>query len=232
MSRAGSTLIEAIFALMLGTFVVLLCLQTTVQLNRAQRRLASRKEAVESLRVLRHVMRRELAHTGSIVRPESDSLSLRAFRGLALPCAEVVDTVDLVVAYRGDRLPDPSKDSVELSYADGSVLYADLTGSRVSSEPCGTAESSDRVLAWRIDQPLSAPSVLARVFERGSYHLAGSALRYRRGASGRQPLTPEVWSDSRSGWRVENDRIIVTVTPSDSAAGAGWSGFLSWVYPR
>ncbi len=231
MSRAGGTVIEAIFALTLGLFVVMLGLQTAAQVNHAQRRLDSRKEAIESLRVLRHVMRREFAHTRAIAPPASDSVALRAFRGLALLCSQTFEPGRLVVAYRGDRLPDPSKDSVEFTDADGGVLYSDLIGSGVSSDSCGAADSTEMILAWHLDRPPVVPVVLARVFERGSYHLTGSALRYRRGVSGRQPLTPEVWTDSQSSWRTEDGRIVVTVTPSDSVAGAAWSGFLSWVYP-
>jgi hypothetical protein len=33
--------------------------------------------------------------------------------------------------------------------------------------------------------------LLARVFERGSYHLEDRAIRYRLGEAGRQPLTAE-----------------------------------------
>jgi hypothetical protein len=39
--------------------------------------------------------------------------------------------------------------------------------------------------------PEPTDPVLGRIFEGGSYHFSGGALRYRRGAGGRQPLTPE-----------------------------------------
>jgi hypothetical protein len=72
--------------------------------------------------------------------------------------------------------------------------------------------------------------VLARLFERGSYHLTGSALRYRRGGSGRQPLTPEIWSSSTS-WDVALERLGVEIVPADGA-GEPWSGFLAWLGPE
>ncbi len=51
--------------------------------------------------------------------------------------------------------------------------------------------------------------VLARLFERGSYHVSGAALRYRRGRGGRQPLTPEVFDTPPSGFVKEGGSLAL-----------------------
>ncbi|HIF20809.1 MAG TPA: hypothetical protein EYQ27_02630 [Gemmatimonadetes bacterium] len=57
-----------------------------------------------------------------------------------------------------------------------------------------------RLKSWRLSVTPDEPVVLARLFERGSYHISGKALRYRRGGAGRQPLTPEVLDTPPSGF--------------------------------
>ena len=128
--RAGGSVVEAIVALALGLFVVQLCLTTAAQVRRSALRLADRQEVLVSLRIVRHVLRSELGHADA-TRDWSvagDSLWLRAFRGTGLVCPDSPSPSEWVVAYRGERPPDPSKDSVEVTYPDGAVLYADLTG--------------------------------------------------------------------------------------------------------
>ena len=232
MSQCGGTLIEATIALALGVFVVHLGLETTARLSRAQLRLEARDDAIVSLRVLRHVMRRELAHGRFLGPLSSDSVTVRAFRGVGVVCERSSGVSEYVVAYRGDRVPDVAKDSLELTYPDGTILYSDLIGSRASSRSCAIADSMESVLSWDVETSLPAGAVLVRLFERGSYHLSGSALRYRRGASGRQPLTPQVWSDAGTAWRVQGGRVVATVLPSDSAGGNAWTGSLSRIDPR
>lgn len=229
--RAGGSVVEAIVALALGLFVVQLCLTTAAQVRRSALRLADRQEVLVSLRIVRHVLRSELGHADA-TRDWSvagDSLWLRAFRGTGLVCPDSPSPSEWVVAYRGERPPDPSKDSVEVTYPDGAVLYADLTGIGSASESCGVPDPTEVVSLWRIDPPLPAGPILVRVFERGSYHFSGSALRYRRGGGGRQPLTPEVWSDARTGWRLEGGRLSVELTPVERGVGPPWTGFLAWI---
>jgi hypothetical protein len=132
----------------------------------------------------------------------------------------------LVVSYRGDRAPDPSKDSVLLVTGTGLSVVRALVGTGAASTPCPTwAGASTR---WRLDLGAPARVVVARLFERGSYHLADAALRYRRGASGRQPLTPEVWTAATT-WDLNPDRIGVALVPSTS--GPPWNGFVAWRFP-
>ena len=60
---------------------------------------------------------------------------------------------------------------------------------------------------WTIEPPVTG-ALVARIFERGSYHVVGRALRYRRGLGGRQPLTPNVFDDDRSGMEARLDRVV------------------------
>ena len=100
--------------------------------------LAARADELVALRVSRHVLRRELRHglPGRDWSVDADSLSLRAFRGTAIVCAADSVAAEVVVAYRGDRAPDPSKDSVLLVTADGRSAVRALTGTGVASTPC------------------------------------------------------------------------------------------------
>lgn len=230
-ARAGVSMIEAIVALTLGLFVVHMGLTAVVELRRAGVRLAARQDALLSLRIARHVLRRELGHSDA-VRDWSvggDSLSLRAFRGMGLLCEEPSSSTGWVVAYRGERAPDPAKDSLEVTYSDGSVRYADLIGVGAAAEACGTPDATEVTFVWRTEPPLGDGAVLARIFERGSYHVSGSALRYRRGGGGRQPLTPELWSDEASGWRLGGGRVALELVPRSPEAGRPWSGFIAWL---
>ena len=94
---------------------------------------------------------------------------------------------------------------------------------RFETELAKIATADERIIR------LNVAMVVARLFERGSYHLSDATLRYRRGASGRQPLTPEVWSVA-TGWRLSGQRLGVAFTPARTA-GSTWSGFLAWLAP-
>jgi hypothetical protein len=125
---------------------------------------------------------------------DSDSLPLRAFRGWGPVCGPGTGPRDIVVAYRGERATNPAKDSVLIFTADG-WHQADLTRRASGASSCG-ADLGGRYETWTLDPPISG-ALVARVFERGSYHVSGGALRYRRGLGGRQPLTLDVF-DERS----------------------------------
>jgi hypothetical protein len=116
-------------------------------------------------------------------------LTLRAFRGTAEVCPARRTATGGVVLYRGIRLPDPTKDSLLVLTAPGSWHTLHLVSRE--EEPAGCPGwPSDGVERWRWEPPLD-DVLLARVFERGSYHLEDRALRYSSGVGGRQPLTPE-----------------------------------------
>ncbi|MDA1103771.1 MAG: hypothetical protein O2956_09275 [Gemmatimonadetes bacterium] len=230
---AGTTLIEAIVALVLGLFVLHLGLDTVGALRRSQARLESRQDALVALRVARHVLRTELGWADGTRdwSADVDSLSLRAFRGTGVICGTVSST-EVTVAYRGARAPDPTKDSLEVLYADGTVRYVALAAALAPGGAavvgCEALAEDGAIGSWRFEPALPPGPVVARVFERGSYHLTGSALRYRRGASGRQPLTPEVWIDASTGFRLDGTGVVLEVTPRTDA-GPPWRGLLSWV---
>lgn len=229
-TRAGTSLPEALVALLIGLLVLQMGLASLARLRAAQADLSARADALVALRVGRHVLRRELRHglPGRDWDATADSLGLRAFRGTGIVCASDSTAAELTVWYSGDRAPDPSKDSVLLVTGEGDVGVRTLVGTGAAPSPCpGGGGASSR---WRLDRAAPSGTLVARLFERGSYHLADAALRYRRGASGRQPLTPEVWSPA-SGWRISTERLGVGVVPS-RGGGGGWSGFLAWRMPQ
>ena len=228
-SRAGISAPEAIVALLLGLVVVHLGLTTLAHLRTVQIRLATRADGLVAMRVARHLLRRELRYgrPGEDWSAYDDSLSLRDFRGTALVCPHGTTTVELTVSFQGDRRPDPSKDSVLLIDAEGRREVRALAAVAAAAGPCGSTAAAD-LDTWQLDAVVPAGSVVARLFERGSYHLNSSALRYRRGASGRQPLTPEVWS-SATGWTRSGGRLGLEVQHRDASAGQSWSAFLAWM---
>ncbi|MEQ1857834.1 MAG: hypothetical protein ABL963_15375 [Longimicrobiales bacterium] len=227
----GATMVEAIVALLVGLLVLQLGLSTLARLRSAQATLSSRADALVALRIGRHVLRQELRH-GVPARDwiaDADSVSLRAFRGTGLVCGSDSLTASVEVTYAGQRAPDPTKDSVLLVTADGLQTVYALVGAGATTSACagGVPAPPSR---WRLDRPAPPDVVVARLFERGAYHLSGAALRYRRGASGRQPLTPEVWS-ALTGWTASTQSLGVRLVPSPGR-GAPWSGFLAWQLPE
>jgi hypothetical protein len=227
LGRRGVSLPEALVALVLGLFVVLLGLQSLKRLESARRRLVARTDALVALRVSRHVLRRELRNTmfGEDWIVGGDSLALRAFRGTAIVCGSE-PPMGVLVSFTGERAPDPAKDSVLLLGSDGAAEVRALTGVGAASASCAGPDSAGAA-TWQLDAPAPPGAVLGRLFERGTYHLSGSALRYRRGASGRQPLTPEVWS-AAARWTGGAGWVGVELPPRDTLAGRGWSGALAW----
>lgn len=224
--EAGMSVPEALVALLLGLLVVQLALSSLARLGALRARLSLRTDALVALRVSRHVLRRETRHGSEGVDwgVAKDSLWLRAFRGAAVVCANDTASATLVVSYAGDRSPDPTKDSVLFVAADGAREVRALVGVSAVAPPCSGPGAS---ASWRLDRGAPAEAVVGKLFERGSYHLVDAALRYRRGASGRQPLTPEVWGGT-SAWVATGRRVGVELVPRDSAYGPPWSGFLSW----
>lgn len=229
MSTRGISVPEVLVALLIGFVVIHLSLDTMARLRSAQARLAARADGLVALRVTRHVLRSELrrGRPGEDWQVGGDTLGLRAFRGTALVCPRDSVSDALQVSYEGVRWPDPSKDSLLLLTAHGGTVLRDLVATGAPSASCAL-ETPGSPSTWLLDSAAPADVVLARLFERGSYHLSGSALRYRRGLSGRQPLTPEVWS-SASRWSTSADRLGIDLVPRESEAGRPWAGFLSWI---
>ena len=111
----------------------------------------------------------------------------------------------IVVAYHGERAANPVKDSVLILTAEG-WRRADLTGRASGPRSCGMDLGGDAEV-WTIDPPVTG-GLVVRIFERGSYHVSGGALRYRRGRGGRQPLTLDVFDRDRSSIEAQVDRVI------------------------
>jgi len=199
--RRGGLALEALVALLLGLLVTVAFTAVAVASLRGLQALQGRSEALELVRTVWVVLDEELRQ-GRVeknwdVAASGESVRLRAFRGMARICdTEMDDESDWVVAFRGRRLPDPGRDSLLVLGADGG--WRSFALEHVTPSSGCEAEVGEVVQRWRWSSGVSPPPVLARTFERGEYHLADGALRYRRGSAGRQPLTPERLSDESS----------------------------------
>lgn len=114
----------------------------------------------------------------------ADSVRLRAFRGGGRVCDAEGESIWIV--YGGVRRPDPAKDSVLVigqreTQALGVVSYSE-------SSACGGS------IQVAVADTLAPRAAYALLFETGTYVLADGAVRYRRGESGRQPLTEPLLS--------------------------------------
>ncbi|MBI4408665.1 MAG: hypothetical protein HY561_03080 [Gemmatimonadetes bacterium] len=198
--RAGFSLAETSVTLALAS-VILAALAGAVQTaERLARNQAERVAASEALRVAEVVLGAELRalepreDLGAVAR---DSLPLRAFRGVSLICARSADTV--WVRYRGSRDPEPSKDSVLVLDRDALGRALSLADDANGGVLC-PADADETLRRWTLPLAGLAPALLL-LFESGSYHLAGQALRYRRGAAGRQPLTTDAFDPLGTGFQ-------------------------------
>jgi type II secretory pathway pseudopilin PulG len=189
--RAGATLLELLVTMAVMTLLgAALCGLLITQL-RVARSLTDRAQAGEAVRLTAAVLQGEARRLAAAdVRAIAvDSLAIRAFRGIGVPCHSAGSTVH--VRYRGDRLPEPSKDSVlAVGTGAGSSAVA-LLDSRPGSHTMCRAGSGERVMQLRLAEPIDSAAVVL-VFESGRYFISNRALRYRLGAEGRQPLTAEL----------------------------------------
>jgi hypothetical protein len=183
--------LEALVALLLGSLVVALSVGTFARQRAAQAGLTHRAEALDARRVARHLLRRELRGGDGSEEVGDDTLALRAYRGVGVVCAAGLSARELVVRVEGVRAPEPAKDSVRVRGMGGAPRVLALVARRSDPTACPGA-SRGMVERWRLSGAVPAAPLVARYFERGSYHLDGAALRYRRGAAGRQPITPQV----------------------------------------
>lgn len=217
-SRAGASLAEALVVLVLAALLVHLAWTTLREQSRAARRAAEVADRLEVARAGRFILDGEL-RAGVAGRdwtePRDDTLAVRAFRGLAVPCLAPTGGWNGTVRYRGVRRPDPAKDSVLILEADGGWRALALDDAWVGEEPpCSAAVDGPEWTTerWGLGEGGAAapePPVVVRLFEHGSYHLADGALRYRRGRAGRQPLTPELLDDEISSLVVHPDEGLL-----------------------
>jgi cell division protein FtsB len=144
----------------------------------------------ETLRAARSVLTaelRDLVNT-DVHAIAGDSVALRVFRGWGVTCSTANGVS--AVRFHGLRDLDASKDSLLVVGAEQAWAFTGGNDAGV----CGASEHSINV---RTASPLSRGSILM-FFETGAYHLANSALRYRRGSEGRQPITDELLDDRAS----------------------------------
>lgn len=212
--RTGGVLLETLIALSLGVMVLGASFTVLTSVLRWSRVLAGRAEGLELVRTVWWVLDEELRPgvTGRDWTPiAGTTLALRAFRGVARVCSPVTGDGEWVVAYRGRRMPDPGRDSILVLGLDGGWRVFPLLASTSHSGPECSPSSAESVHRWRWDgaAPATGP-VLARLFERGEYHLADRALRYRSGGGGRQPITPERIG-SGSGFRIRDESLEVHI---------------------
>lgn len=217
-ARAGFTVMEALIALLVGWVLCVLALGAFARQRDVQNRLAHRAEVLAALRTARYVLDAEVRAGDGTEAVGSDTLALRAYRGVGLLCpADSGKAGPVRVRVEGMRAPDPGKDSVQVLTVAGAVAVLALVDRAPGDGPCpGAAEEA--VERWSLSAPLPPGALLARYFERGSYHLSGRALRYRRGDAGRQPLTPEVLRTPPSSFARGAGTIRVELMPQGPEA--------------
>lgn len=157
----------------------------TTELAGAQRDDLRFMELARTARVILDGELRAIA-PADIPAASTDSLRIRAFRGGGAVCGGAGR--ELWLHFRGARAPDPAKDSVVLIRASGAEEVLAVDG--VSGAACvGDA------LSLVLREAPREPAAYALLFESGAYHVADGAVRYRRGAGGRQPLTEALLLD-------------------------------------
>ncbi len=218
--RCGFTVVEVLVSLLLGLALISLGWNALAHQRTVASRLRFEMDLLSARRLVAIVIGKELragVRGRDWIGPVLDSLSLRAFRGWGPVCELGSEPGKILVAYHGERAPNPVKDSVLILTAEG-WRGADLTGRASRPRSCGMDLGGDPEV-WTIDPPVRG-ALVARIFERGSYHVSGGALRYRRGRGGRQPLTLDVFDDDRSSMKAQADGVIFTLVADGNRRGA------------
>jgi hypothetical protein len=222
-ARPGLSLVELVVALPLVALAGVLLVTLLGTESRLAGHAADRSEALEAARTSAAVLGADLAllsPASDLAGLGADSAALRVFRGHALVCGFVAG--DPLVRYRGLRHPDPMKDSLLVLTATPEQVDV-LAGSSPAPGTC-TAAAGEEVFRLRTGTALRQHDAVL-IFESGSYHIAG-ALRYRRGAGGRQPVTADVFTGASrltvaaTGGTGAPAAIAVDFVPRRSAASA------------
>lgn len=196
--KRGFTVVEMLFALTIGLVLLSMFGVLVSGAVGLLSRFMDRADAVHTRSLTRHVLAAEL-RAGL---PEDHLLlgqgriGMRVFRASSLVCP-TTDARELVVWTRGDRVPDPVKDSILVLQRNGKWIAVGLDSRSARGSECPEAAAgpeppsrgSGEMERWSLSAPVTDP-VLARVFESGVYSVDDDALRYRRGRGGAQPLTP------------------------------------------
>lgn len=204
MRRGGFSLVELVVALAVCGVVTASLLGVLAGVQRLARSQGVRLERAEALRIAESVLANELRFLeprADIYDWAADSVALRAYRGGGVVCGVVNGSI--LVRYRGVRAPEPAKDSLLVIDAPGRERAVPLASSSRVEGGCALRDG-EALYRLHADEA-TAVGAFVLVFESGSYHLSGSALRYRRGLSGRQPLTPELLDDGASAFTLRPD---------------------------
>jgi hypothetical protein len=201
--REGTSLVEVLVSLLLTALLAQIGWWVAISARRSADRLTAQSEALETGRIGWRAIEGELS--GGVmgrdwsVSSSGQVLSLRAFRGVGEFCRGLSGPDGGVVRYRGRRLPEPAKDSLLVLGESGQWSVVKLTSRTSVATACPGWGAGDVLERWRWEPTIETP-LLGRVFERGTYHLEDESVRYRVGAGGRQPLTPERLDPLRSGF--------------------------------
>jgi prepilin-type N-terminal cleavage/methylation domain-containing protein len=219
--RGGWSLLEVVVSLALMGLLAAAAAGAVEGHRRALSAAIQRGEEEESLRVVRGVLREELAVGRTPVdwTAAGDSIALRAWRGWAVVCPAGSGAGDWRVASGGIRRLDPSKDSIQVLGVDG--RWRALLPTWVSGRPAG-CQDPDGSEWWRAEALPEATPVFVRVHERGTYLLADGALRYRRGRGGRQPLTPLFLGEPAATVEVQGGGLQLLLELESGRRVEGW----------
>jgi len=206
---SGQSLVELVVALLLLALFATTALGLLTAELGLFRDAADATEAGNAARFAARLLHSEIATlTAADSRGfDADSSRQRVFRGAAIVCAVAATTA--TVRYIGLRAPDPAKDSALVLTTAGETSRPVAAASPASVPGCSPGPS-EIVLELDLGTGLQTGDLLL-LFETGTWHLSGSALRYARGAGGRQPLTPEVFLD-------DSTRITADSTPGGPVA--------------
>jgi type II secretory pathway component PulJ len=184
--RPGSTLLELLASISALGLIAAACTGLMRTQAALLRNTSERSAAEETLRAGRAVLQAEMRDllTADVRAAGPDSVALRVFRGSGIVCA--VSPPRVTLRYRGVRQPDPTKDSLLIAGSEQAGTIR-LVSSRI--DPC-VVQSAEQLIALEPDIPIDIGAIVL-FYESGSYHLANNALRYRRGASGLQPITDD-----------------------------------------
>jgi hypothetical protein len=229
MGPNGFSLVETLVVALLLFLVVAAGSAVFAHFSGVASRVGQGAEGLETVRTIAWILPMELSggRPGrDWERWGEDSLVLRAFRGLGMVSPDYSGGDGMTVCFRGVRSPNPEKDSVLLLGRDGQWTPHDLVRRIPGTAGCGSSEGG-RTEHWDL-APVPVQGVVARIFERGSYHFADGALRYRRGRGGRQPLTPERIESGRFefawGSRVHLVWEVTLRDPSGPRPSSTWGG--------
>lgn len=187
----GFTLTETLVTLLLMALVVQGGWSVLATFRRGAEKVSMRAQALESVRTLEWVLSEEVGGGEEgldWMGGSEDSLVVRAYRGLA-EVLEWTGEGEVRVCFRGIRNPNLGKDSILTLSGDGSWTPRALLG-RTPDQPECPWNAEGRTERWQVEAGTEG-WILARIFEKGSYHFYRGALRYRQPGGGRQPLTPE-----------------------------------------